>query len=73
MLERIRDRVDLFETEKSFTYQPNLERPSKLSGKYAQFWEDYHRMGYDGVCRKYYPMIERVKLLYNYLVRRKRR
>lgn len=58
------------EVKKEQTEQPNLVRPSTLSPQRSSFWSSYIKLGYKRTTRRFYPLINRVRLLYNRLLRR---
>ena len=62
--------LDLFPTRKEDTKQPNFFSPSRLSPKREQFWKGYEKKGYKRTTDSYYSVTDRLKLIYNCLLRR---
>lgn len=58
------------EVKKEQTEQPNLVRPSKLPPERESFWSSYKKLGYKPTTSRFYPLINRIQLVYNRLLRR---
>lgn len=53
ILRKVRWKLDIRATEKPFTVQPNLERPSSKGANCDAFWEDYNRFGIQPIIDRY--------------------
>ena len=71
LLELIKDDIYICPAKASDMRQPNLYNPTKLSDFREEFWANYDSNKYIKSTDKYYNLVDRAKLVYNYLLRRK--
>jgi hypothetical protein len=65
--------IEYYPVKREDTLQPNLKRPSPASNQRDAFWKDYDAQGYIGASKRFYGIKEKLKLVYNVIVRRKKR
>jgi coenzyme F420-reducing hydrogenase beta subunit len=73
LFESAKDAVNAYQVRREDTIQPNLERPSPASPRRDAFWKDYKAHGYLFASKRFYGIKERLKLIYNVIVRRNRK
>ena len=72
LLREVTEEVECIPVETELLRQPNLRSPTPASPQREAFWRDYHRKGYRYASRRFYGPKERLKLIYNYAIRRKK-
>lgn len=53
MLEKLKEYLEILETEIEDCIQPNLQEPTSQPAKYNSFWECYNTEGFESAIRKY--------------------
>ena len=73
LFESTKDSVSFYPVKREDTLQPNLRRPSIASPQRDAFWEEYESRGYLAASKRFYGIKEKLKLVYNVNVRRKKK
>lgn len=72
LMEQAKTALTVYPVQKEQTEQPNLKRPSPASAQRSAFWQDYQAHGYLAAAKRVYGPKERLKLVYNVVMRRKK-
>ncbi len=70
LVDEISDNLELYTVKKEDTVQPNFHKPTQLSPSRDSFWSEYNAVGYKKATGHYYNCVDRLKLVYNYFLRR---